>query len=319
MRRRVFALNAHAFVIGIISLAAVLASNEAISNTIIVGDGGSVVSAVAAAHSGDTIEIQSNQTFTGTVTWFDKFLTIQAATGFSPTIKGPPNAQALGPVSGRDGSGAGGALKGITLLGGINASGALPAVSLGGTLTTETYISFDDVTFNGSVSTGGTGEYYANARFSDCTFLSEISFSIGTTGNAFEDVLLERSHFAGLVIANAISESGFNLLAVDNVLANAVKIPGDVGIHIGGALHPTAHPNARIVNTTVVGYDLGLEVITNAQASLENMLLHNTDDIGTFASGGTIKNSLISDGTFAGMSGNFGGIPLLGTNNEILH
>jgi hypothetical protein len=50
---------------------------------------------------------------------------------------------------------------------------------------------------------------------------------------------------------------------------------------------------------------------------LENMLLVNGDDIGSFTNS-TVANSLIADSTFAGTNGNFGGMPLLGPMHELL-
>src|SRR3954453_7962431 len=60
------------------------------ATTIVIHDGDNLASAVGSATTGTTIEIDSNQTFVGTLFWQDKFLTLTAAPRFPPTIKGDP-------------------------------------------------------------------------------------------------------------------------------------------------------------------------------------------------------------------------------------
>jgi hypothetical protein len=59
------------------------------SAQIIVNTGDDIVAICNAAPSGSVIQIQSDAVFVGQHTWSAKELTIEAAPGFSPTLRGP--------------------------------------------------------------------------------------------------------------------------------------------------------------------------------------------------------------------------------------
>lgn len=369
--------------------------------TTIVGDGGNLVAAVAAAPNGSTIEIQSNQTFVGSLRWGGKFLTIQAGAGFQPTVKGSPydpnfpmNPLGRPAVYGVVGGlGTGGLLRGLRLEYGDNAPVLPPpynnagpygfsAVRISATSTTWSDLTFENDVFAGGVGISGTGNFVSEFAVRDSHFLGGLT--VGGTGNHQSHVQLEGNVFDGTATISGtgswqtnvemrgnqlsiVSVGGTGTAARANVTMerNSLKglwiggtgsmhadvtmqsnvlspVAGQTGISMSGTGsfvgHLTAADNAlvgsggkgismsgiaessfsgRFVNNTLVGFNQGIAVGSNASGSFENMLLMNLDDIGSFANS-TIANSLIADSTFAGTNGNFGGTPMLGPMHELL-
>lgn len=296
-----------------------------------VGDGGSVVNAVAAAANGDIIQINSNQTFVGSLFWFDKFITIQAGSGFHPTIKGNPFTPGAVPeiggaaVSGAAGiSGTGGLLKGLTFVHGDNGNVSIPpfpaltdrqylSVVLVATATTFSNMTFQNDTFLSAVTVGGTGDFHVTASFEDNFIPAPLT--VNGTGNLNAQVNLARNQFEDGLTAGLTGNAVANIVAVDNVFKATPQSAATTGIEMGIALAPSVE-RGRFVNNTVVGFAVGIDAGLNSNSSFENMLLANTDDVGTLT--GTIANSLIADGTFAGSNGNFAASPLFGPQLQLL-
>jgi hypothetical protein len=359
-----------------------------------------LVAAVAGAPNGSTIEIQSNQTFVGSLQWGGKFLTIQAGAGFQPTVKGNPydpstpfNPLGQPAVFGVVGSlGTGGLLRGLRLQYGDNAP-VLPSpynnfgpygfstVDISATGTTWSDLTFENDVFAGSVGLNGTGNFIAELTTRDSHFLGGLG--VGGTGDHHSHVQLEGNVFDGVANINGtgrwqtnvemrgnrlstvsvggtgeaaranvtmesnslrgLSIGGTGSMHADVTMLSNVLSPaaGQTGISMSGTGsfvgHVTAVDNVfvgsggqgismsgiaessfsgRLVNNTVVGFSQGITVGSKSAASLENMLLVNGDDIGSFTNS-TIANSLIADSTFAGTNGNFGGMPLLGPMHEL--
>ena len=81
-------------------LALSLTAAPALADLVVV-DGDSLVSAVAAAVDGETIYIQSDATFVGTLEWSAKDITVRGGFGYTPTVQGDPGepAVSLSPTS----------------------------------------------------------------------------------------------------------------------------------------------------------------------------------------------------------------------------
>lgn len=319
--------------------------------TIVIGDGGNLVAAVASARNGDIIEIRSNQTFVGTINWFDKFLTIRAGDGFHPTVKGspytarPPDSPYPIGVPAIMSIGTGAVFRGLRLEPGANApvlpppNNQLPsydfnAVSINAGPTANVTFQKNEITgtvylgvggdfalqdnhFAGQVSIGGTGFYHERVVAERNRF--DIGLDMGGTGEITTDVTLSGNLFlrsgpprtGAALNMVGTGRAKGSLTAVNNVLAGNAR----TAIFINGIAE--SFFTARFVNNTVVNAGAGISVGTNASVTFENMLLRTQDDIGTFMNA-TIKNSLIADGTFAGSNGNFAGAPLLGPMYELL-
>jgi hypothetical protein len=329
------------------------------ASTIILGDGGNLVAAVAAAQHGDTIELRSNGAFPGTLTWENKHLTIQAGAGFQPILQGN--------ISDIDGNAqSGGTFRGLTLNGGFSAS------TTGMRFAT---FNFDNTILNGSLNIGGTGSFHVDLNARDTQFLGGVSLS-GTGGftldghferntfassfntiaianetvhdiDFFENDFLVRPQFAGgsfsyatrnLVLERnklrhgiTVNVGNYNNVSVelDNNLIGETTVPQsstEPGILLNAPFTGTyANVNAGFVNNTVVGFNTGIEIRNfvdstyppNLVFGFVNMLLHNGDDLLNVPQH-AISNSLISDGTFAGVNNNFTALPLLGDMGELL-
>src|SRR6188768_1894272 len=100
----------------ILSCLALLVSTRALAVTVVVGNGGNLGAAITAANHQDIIEIQSNGTFSGNLSWANKYLTIRAGNGFQPTIQG----SITGVYGGNSASG--GTFQGLKITGSLSAS-----------------------------------------------------------------------------------------------------------------------------------------------------------------------------------------------------
>jgi hypothetical protein len=315
--------------------------------TIVVGDGGSISAAIAAASSGDTIEIQSNQFFNETLVWQNKFLTVRAGSGFTPAVN------AVGDVRGSI-PGAGGEFTGLQ----IN------NLHIGSTGTQFTNVTFRQNTFHNQATIGATGNYSTTALLENNHF--EAGFLASDTGDATYNITMRNNSAVGymsfvaggmphtilaeqntvlgqLTVASGQADTvdatlrrnevhGPMILVVDSFSRNTFSVTNNlITAPPGGSSDPgldirsldtgyQSVTNATLTNNSVIGFDRGL-AITNLDrnsifgrpvfnAQFQNLLLDNTHDISGVLSG-EIFNSLISDGTFAGTNGNFGGMPVL--------
>jgi hypothetical protein len=117
-----------------------------------------------------------------------------------------------------------------------------------------------------------------------------------------------------------VSIDGIGQVYVANNVIAGTPGNGNSGISAISNLSPSY--SGRFVNNTIVGFAYGILDRSYIPSSYENMLLWNRDDIYTFfgssVSASTMIGSLISDGTFAGINGNFSGVPTLGPIFELL-
>jgi hypothetical protein len=122
------------------------------------------------------------------------------------------------------------------------------------------------------------------------------------------------------------ANSSVNVNASNNVIVKASDSRWPAGIRVAEVIN-AANSNTKLtfVNNTVVGFDSGISVenvhrsdpTRQFSMSFTNMLLQNGLDTSGLLSS-EIKSSLIADGTYSGINGNFGGIPNLGPNGELL-
>jgi hypothetical protein len=281
---------------------------------------------VAAAADGDTIEIRTGETFDGTLTWQNKFLTIRAAAGFKPLIRGN-NALAIQGINGADGTG--GLFQGLQFDTSAPLATCVSFSSTGNSFTTAT---FEGCRFLSDVSIGGTGNYQPTITFRDSIF--ESAFGISGTGQSFARVNLVRNRLnfgvriggTGSYRKAVVSESNYlgdgffifdistattQLLATNNLIVNTGLGASDIGIVDNS--RPFGD-GIRFVNTTVVNFPIGIYAQAAVPGTFENMLLRNGDDILEPTPADAIRNSLIADGTFAGVGGNFSGVPVFERN-----
>lgn len=333
-------------------------STPALAITVIVGDGGNLGAAIAAANNQDIIEIQSNGTFSGSLTWSNKYLTIRAGNGFHPTIQGS--------ISGIYGSNpvTGGTFQGLNVTGSLNA-----------TATATTYANYlvEHCTLQGGSTLSGTGSFQVNATFNDTDVPGVINF--GGTGGFTLDVTVNHSVLHNDVYLNTLANenvltahfndndiylrphsgggsqatdhrnlsfarnrfrqgidlsvgnfNNFTVKMTDNVLGDPVIPPAinDAGLLLRSFYSDgyAANVNASFVNNTVVGFGHGVQMSGFSQTSNLNVdfanMLLRNTDDLLDVPASRISYSLISDGTYNNQNNNFFGIPLLGSDGALL-
>jgi hypothetical protein len=106
---------------------------------------------------------------------------------------------------------------------------------------------------------------------------------------------------------------------VVNNITSPQGAPRSAGFFIKAFGH--SEVDVRLLDNTIVGFDTGIYLEAAAaiiRAHSENMMLQNQDDLYVRATVATIANSLISDGTFDGVNGNFAGQAMLGPQFQLL-
>ena len=305
------------------------------------------------APDGELIEIQSNGVFVGELSWSGKSLTLVAGAGFTPTIRGEEGDAALRMIPSLPPAVAN--CRGLRLISGPQDSSfdpALRAVRMGGTGSNRVAtIVLEDCLVGGSIEVSGTSSTQTNLDLIrtevvgqlDCSGTSSMATQVSMTeGSSAERMFLSYTSSATLGIS--VSDSHFTdsstVLAqssstIDIELRRCV-LPGELtitdassgpvnvlvescyfqGDGQGTGLEVQGGTTLRGVNLTLSGYEIALE--TGANSSLENLLLvDNTTDIGASVAAGTVTNSLISDGTFAGVDGNFTGVSTIGLDGAL--
>lgn len=327
---------------------------------VILMDGDDLQAAVTAAPSGTVIEIQSNDTFLGTLSWTGKDITIQAGAGFTPTIKGDPGSGVvslsnsspptvatfidlslvrgddfLDPFTGQTITPSAFSFSGTSLnpefivatftdcdvTGRISSSGTgmhrftgtltrttiEGDVSLGGTGSLVQDVVMEECTIAGRLILSGTGSLVVDADLLDSTV--DMGVLVSTTGSAMDTLEVRRSRISGSVSASAISSSSISLLVESSLVLGGGS---GTGISLSGTTV------GRLVNNTVTGFNTGIQ--GTAGSTWENMLLYGNGglDVGTGVTSVDIANSLISDGSFAGVNGNFAATPVVDTGFGLL-
>ncbi|MCK6445641.1 MAG: hypothetical protein L6Q99_04550 [Planctomycetes bacterium] len=286
---------------------------------IIVQDGDNLQAAINSAPSGSVVEIQSNATFTGSIVWANKDLVLRAGSGFTPVIKGSVTVSSTtGPSTS--------ALQDLSIRGGLS-------VNAGSLADDILALDVSNCDLAGIVSIGATKSAICTLDFFRTT--SRMSVVAQTSDLARLRFTAVESGFGRNLIAQSFHSSAIELdvkrsrvnrtLTVFNSSAgvSALRVESSLIVGPGGfASSPGVDigPNvaARLVNTTITGYGVGLR--GDAQTTGENLLCFGnaSADIGPGITSGQIANSLIQDGTFAGVNGNFGGTPLVGPDYRLL-
>lgn len=333
------------------SLFALTCLTAAVRADIVVLDGDSLVDAVAAAEDGETIFIQGEGPFHGSLSWSGKSITIRQGFGFGkPTIVGDPGEPALDYKPSQAGSG--GRLSGLILVGGAGANRALNAIGQGGEVSdlelegceidgSSNFAAlsdglldyrFENCVFGGMINILGQGSVQHSLRFDACDLRS---MSLTPSGQAtlvvelYDSTLTRETtihEFAGSAISFTARRCRFEdyLACIGNddgqgrlLLESCLHLgPGSLisnreGIRVQDGIE------ARGVNLTVTGFETG--IFGEPGASWSNLLLYgNEQDLSPVVLPFQIDHSLISDGTYAGQGGNIAGAPLLNEDYALL-
>jgi len=226
-------------------------------------------------------------------------------------------------------------------------------VSISGTGDFKVNMLSRDSLFMGSTRVGGTGGFsfdglfernifmdtatvstMANDQihqvdFNDNEFLARfISTGGGCCNRSRRDLEFNRNRFRqGLLIAMATFNTlDFNI--ADNVFGSfepGSMADDDTGFELRANAGTALIVTGKFVNNTVVGFSTGIDVnipdSTNFPPDVDlefaNLLLSNVDDLKNVDLN-DISFSLVSDGTYAGINGNFTGQPILGLNGQLL-
>ena len=334
----------------VISSVAVLALFAApAAADLVVLDGDSLVDAVAQATDGETIFIQSEGTFVGTLAWSGKTIRIQQGFGFGPpTIVGDPGEPAIDLDTSVQGTGA--ILEGVILEGG---AGQFTARSLfcTGTVGSAT-IEASDCTFRtpAVVSADATGQIEFNLTDSrvesvlaaygggtaqhsltvkNCELLSVV---LQPTASVEIDAAFFDSRISGSVRAlDAGNDPRVGLIARRCRFEGRVEFLGDEDgdwslllescLHVGNGLDTAITSSGNVitrgVNLTVTGFQTG--IYGEPGATWSNLLLFgNGQDLSPVVLPFQIDHSLISDGTYTGQNGNLAGEPLVDEDYALL-
>jgi hypothetical protein len=150
-------------------------------------------------------------------------------------------------------------------------------------------------------------------------------FSAGTSSYDRNDVTILGNRFENSISLYIGYWSTTSVFAANNVIEAVDKTIEDEGLLLDVYVFQTnSSTNIEFVNNTIVGYDVGVrfdgpqrETLNDFNLSLSNTLLYNADDIDGVLST-EVTSSLISDGTYDGIGGNFAALPLLFPNKRLM-
>ena len=309
-------------------LACLLLSSVASSQTI-VNSGDDLAAMVAAASSGDVLEIHSNDTFVGSLVLNGKTITIQAGAGFLPTIMGPPGSLAVWVQEGLPATHctlkdllignsvwmdssiqlgfAGTSQKTATLvMEDCVLSGYLLANGQGGSLVTG---EFRNTQFGSHVYVYGGAIVPMDLDFQDCSFDGAFLATVSGVAVASScDLSMRRCRFRAEARFQALAGGVLNFL-VESCLVEKVYW-GNSGIEVSGT------PTGIFTNVTVSGFNTGIVGVPGV--TWHNMLLFdNLVDLSNVAAS-EIDNSLIAGGDYDGVNGNFAASPVVDSDFTLL-
>ncbi|MDF1800511.1 MAG: hypothetical protein P1V81_15140 [Planctomycetota bacterium] len=318
-------LSTHAFLVALLAIL----TPGALAQTIVT-DGDDLVAIVAAATSGDVIQIDSNATFHGTIVPSGKTLTIEAGSGFAPTLKGSANdncVRVLPTLAGTNTT-----LRGLRLEAGDGAVGPGPWPSLvlqsSGTVAYSADLFVEDCVIEGIVVI--FGNYHADCDVTLLNTVLEDNMNLFGTYTTPVDIEVIGCEIAGPVVATCSPHLGIprlmDLKFVRTLFRKEVGLNASGGATLnvemdscivdGSMSSPTppfgirvyADTNGTIANTTVTGCTNGIQ--GQPGVSWHNMLISDnvTDLVNVLP--GEIEYSLIEDGTYDGVDNNFGGTAL---------
>lgn len=305
----------------------------------IVNTGDDLIAVVAAAASGDVIQIHSDATFVGLFDWAGKTLTIEAGPGYTPTLRGPDGNNCLQPTPANPPTI--GTFKGLRIEGGPAAPfPGFPVVVMAyGEAAWHTEVTFEDCTLSGRPTFGGTGLSTGKGSFKNTvmedSFLAygyetaplEILLEDCVVRNAFQafgtskplggfehvDVTLRRSVFGRGIDLNAIDGGSVN------VLAESCVVDGDLeaGTFVPYGVRIFSDVTGSFANVTVTNVATGIQ--GQPGVTWHNLLIHGNS--GASLAGvdlANIDHSLIEDGTYAGLNNNFAGSALWDADYQLL-
>ncbi len=298
---------------------------------------------LSAAPDGETLILQSDGTFEGTFHWSAKSLTLRAAPGFTPTLRGDDDRSAvdLGPMSTPTLA----KFVGIRFLPGdqVSLSGTPYAITLGGNgINTRLECELEDCVVGGTlISTGtgsattmlhvngsqilgtlylnGTGDYTSDVTVESGTSLGELLVS--GTGDCQALLVMRDSSVDGTTfIGGSTDLSGslrFRRVAFSETFTCFLQDTFDIelescvlrgaGPGAGTAVDLVGVTGLRMLNCTVFGWDTG--IAAGSGPMFENICVfgNGTDLAGVAAD--QLHWSLVEDGTHAGLNGNFAATP----------
>lgn len=329
---------------------------------VVVLDGDDLPAVVAAAPDGETIVINSDATFVGTLSWEDKALTIRGGFGFAPTIKGDVNQNAIDVAPGMDVT-----LRDLTIDKGdiVENNFTWAAKFTDGISTAPARFEAKNCALGGGVqSTFGPEDQIRTVKITDSSVAGSISIRAyrgqqvfvdllrstvdgdldfnagdsqgGTTPSTLDATVQDSSIEFGCEIGSPSSGGGCDVVIRRSTLGYGVEAYGAaepstlflescllVGPGPGATsstrtgLTTSTDVTARCINVTVTGFDVGLE--TNVGTTLDNLAIFgNADDLHPVLLPIQISNSLIEDGTFEGLLGNFAGTPLVDEDYRLI-
>ena len=289
---------------------------------IIVEDGDDLAAIVAAAPDGSVVEIQSDATFEGKLQWEGKTLTVRAGAGYQPTVRGLGTDAAVDLPYELSPTGATGAiLEGLVLeseAGGIAvwARGySAPAYLqlMGCTVVQDTRLSSYSgmslvVSIEGCVlladlrTFSNDGTTQATVRDSDLNGGAITAQGTGSATATFERCRSTSGFYASTNYATATAKGVFRscLLARDG--------GSPVGLSTG--LPSDGTPVIVAQNCTIAHFVVGLS-LNDASDAVNMLVFDSVSDIGGSTPSSAVRDSMIEDGTFDGVNGNFAGSPVL--------
>lgn len=298
----------------------------------LVTPGADLAALIAAAPDGEVLEFVTNDTFVGNFTWTGKQLTFRAAPGFTPTLRAFPAQNCLEPTPGFPTTG--GHFQGLRIEGDQTfVAPSFPVRVIASDASSEALtLSFEGCAFVGRPTVNGSGYASLSATFEGCTFEDDILATGGFNAPVdlrFEDCqaegrlqvycgpLLGIKTYADLTVRRSVVGGGLELTALGgsalDVLVESSVIDGALGSE--GAAAEVLPFGVRLfgdvlgsfVNVTVTGCATALQ--GNAGVTWQNMLLvGNAGPVLVDVPATNISHSLIEDGTFDGVNGNFSGL-----------
>jgi hypothetical protein len=328
----------------------------ALAQTVVV-TGDNLPAIVAAAADGDTLILQSNSTFQGTLSWTNKRLTIKAGPGYSPRIQGSLDKPAID-LTGSPAPYTQATLIGLRLAPGQTSPGAQKraAVQTGGTGAAtslnvvqvfleksllegdlrgtgtgllDSYITLEETTLQGSMLMGGTGEaFIALVTSKNCR--AEELHCFPTGSSVVLCLVADTEYSAGMRL---LPSSVARLEVVGQRLrcGGPVVVEGQANTTLdvdlesslfngdgsGIGLYGRNFNSLSGINLTVVDYAVGLDV--ELPGEFVNLVLSDLDDcLAPVVLPSQIRRSVIADGTYAGVQGNLGGQPWMNSDYALL-
>ncbi|MBI1383258.1 MAG: hypothetical protein GC161_19535 [Planctomycetaceae bacterium] len=315
---------------------------------IIVGPNDDLVAIVAAAADGETLILESNGTYVGTLTWFERSLTLRAGDGFTPTVRGSDDGPALAfgatstaPTIAR--------LVGIDFEAGTETGPTPVKVSLlaaGTGVGTLATLRFEDCRLLDGVVLSGTGDFHSQVTLQSCAVGAT---SIAGTGDAVGELIATNSTFTsvsatgtgafrsdvrlvGCSVDGAVGLSPASNATVDfdarrtrfrsGIDANASVLGQTEALLVSclfqspstasgiTAIESSAPADVRGINLTITRCSLALD--TEAPSRFSNLLIYqNAATVGAGVLPADVDNSMfgVLPAGF-GATGNFQGIPL---------